>query len=195
MDDPGSGQRSRSGAAEDQPGLSPVRAFFLLVAVAGLIPLRMFATREEAAPSEPPGAVRSPDYSLTDAEAIAEFERLHRSIRSASIHRDVSLLDEVLASGSPLYETARAQIRQLIRDRVLDRSRFRTEHVQLVENEPTRVKIEQFVRIQPRFVSEQTGRQVSAGRPLMQEVYWVLVLQEVEWLVYDSVVTSSRVDS
>jgi hypothetical protein len=194
MDDPDS-TRSRPGAAERVPGLSPVRAFFLLAAVAAVIPLGIFATRDEAAPSEPPAAVRSPDYSLTDAEAVAEFERLHHGLRAASIHRDVSLLDEILSVDSPLHKAGRIQLRKLIRDRVLDHSRFRTENIALIENGPTRIEIEQRVRIQPRFVSESTRKDVSGGRSLLQEVRWVLVLQETEWRIYDSVVTSSRVVS
>lgn len=194
MQDSDSLESSRPGAEERAPGLSPVRAFLLLATVATLIPLGIFATRDEAAPAESPGAARSPDYSLTNAEALQRFDELHDIFRSASIHRDVSLLDEMLVADSPLHGTARAQIRQLISDGVLDRSRFVQQAAAVVENSPIQVEIDQVVRIQPRFVSETTGSDVSADPPLVQRVRWTLMLESSVWKVHDSVVKSSRVD-
>lgn len=172
-------------------GLSPVRAFLVVGALATVLGVVFFATRE-ATPSEPPAPARSPDYSLTDDEAIARFAELHDVFRSASIKRDESLLSVMLTTDSPLERTARAQIRQLVRDGVVDRSRFRQERVDVVLNSPTRIELEQVVTIRPRFLSTATHKPVSTGPSLRQEVRWTLALEDTVWKVYDSQVVASR---
>src|SRR3712207_2764213 len=100
MDD----EKPRRPRAEAEPaGLSPVRAFVLLgviaTALAGGIAA---ATRETPAP-EPGGTTRpSPDYSLTDAEAIAEFERLNDQLMQAYRERNIALAEDVFTSDSPM---------------------------------------------------------------------------------------------
>ncbi|HEX2296606.1 MAG TPA: hypothetical protein VHN37_15040 [Actinomycetota bacterium] len=169
-----------------------MRAFALVAVLATALGAAFFATRD-ASPSEPPrGPVRSPDYSLTDAEAIARFSELHDLFRTASMSRDVSLLGVMLTGNSPLHAPARRQIQQLIRDRVIDRSKFEDVHVAVTANTPTRLEIEQVVMVHPVFRTEDTGRLVSAGPPLRQRVAWVLALEDSVWKVHDSEVLSSR---
>ncbi len=176
---------------EVEGGLSPVRAFLVLGAVLAAIAVWFLATRDAtpASPSAQPS--RSPDYSLTAAEAIARFHELHGLFRSASKNRDLSLLGAMLVTDSPLHAVARRQIRQLTADGVLDRSRFVEESVEVTDNSPARIEIEQVVIIRPRFVSASTGRVVSTGARLRQKVSWVLTVEETVWKVYDSQVLSS----
>lgn len=180
------------GGATPPAGMAPVRAFFLLgivaTAVAGLVMLTRDAAPSEHSPTTRP----SPDYSLTDAEAIAEFERLHRMFRTASMHRDQSLVDAMLTVDSPLHTTAQQQIRQLISDGVLDRSRFVEQSVGVVENSGSEVELRQVVVIHPRFVAEATGRSVAEGTSLKQTVRWSLALDGTVWKIHDSEVLSSR---
>ena len=186
------GRRPRSRRVE-VPGLSPVRAFLVVCTIATVLGGAFFATRE-ASPSEPPTSAppRSPDYSLSDAEAIARFHELHELFRTASINRDESLLGAMLTAGSPLEAIARRQIGQLIDDQVLDRSRFHEEGVDIVENAASRIVIEQVVLVRPKFVSAATGEIVSARPRLRQDVRWVLALEQTVWKVYDSKVVHSR---
>ena len=186
------GHRSRPRQTE-VAGLSPVRAFMVVCALATVVGGLIFATRD-ASPSEPPpsGARRSPDYSLTDAEALARFGELHDLFRAASIKRDASLLSAMLTTDSPLQDVARRQIRQLIDDQVRDKSRFDEQRVQIVENSPSRVVIEQVVVIRPKFVAATTDEVVSTGPVLRQHVRWVLEPEQTVWKVYDSEVVRSR---
>ncbi len=177
---------------ERVPGLSPVRAFFIVGALAAVVPLGLLATRSDEAPPEPGRVERSPDFSLTDAEAIERFNELHDLFRSASKTRDMSVVKLMLVSGSRLSQTAHVQIRQLIRDGVLDRSRFLDQEVRVVTNTPTRIEIEQEVTVRPRFVSDRTGRDVTLGAPLRQTVHWVLVPEAGAWKVLDSKVIRSE---
>lgn len=192
MDDPDPTERSRSGAAEKMPGLSPVRAFFLLAAVAGAIPLGIFATRDEAVPSEPPAAVRSPDYSLTDAEAVAEFERLNDQLMEAYRERDITLAEQIFTSDSPMLPRVRKEIRTLIRESVVSLTRFEPVSTRVLQNSPGDITIERIEVLHPSFRSER-GKDVSRSTtPEQQQIEWSLRLEVAEWRLHDAVVTNRR---
>lgn len=174
------------------PGLSPVRAFFVVCAIATIVGGGLFATRDASPTEAPAKPAPSPDFSLTDAEAIARFEELHALFRAASKNRDESLLKSMLTADSPLQVVARRQIHRLLHDAVLDESRFGKDQIQIVENSASRIEIEQTVVIHPRFVSEVDHDEVSGGTPLRQVIKWVLMLDGSVWKVHDSEVLSSR---
>ena len=167
--------------------MSPVRAFFLLGAVAAIVPLTILATRPEAAPTTAPEATRGPDFSLTDAEAIAEFERLNDMRIKAYKARDVSLLIEALATDSPLLTRGTQEIERLLLDAVLIQSRFVSENVEIVRNTSEEILVRQTEIEHPRVVTE-GGRDVTAESSSQRRVIeWTLSHEEdYQWKLYDS---------
>ncbi len=188
-DPPGCG---RPESEENTGLLPPVKAFFLLIGVGVAAAVAAFATQPDAAPSEPPAAVRSPDFSLTDAEAIAEFERLNRGRIAAYKSRDVALLDDVLTTDSPLLKTGHDEIRQLVHDHVVIHSRFTTKAVEVTMNNPTEIVLRQTEIDYPKFLSND-GVDVTGDRqPQRRVVEWVLHLDRFEWRIHDSRLISQR---
>ena len=182
----------REPANEDKTsGLSPVRAFLMLAAVATIVPLTILATRPEAAPSAAPSP-RTPDFSLTDAEAIAEFERLHESLMRAYLTRDVTRVKTFAAPGSGLEASVVREIEELVSDGVIDRTITKEISTTVVENEADTVLLEQSVIESPRFVDAQSGRDVTvSAQPQRQVVLWALRLSDNEWRLTSGVITSS----
>jgi hypothetical protein len=189
MDDPDS-TRSRPGAAERVPGLSPVRAFFLLAAVAAVIPLGIFATRDEAAPSEPPAAVRSPDYSLTDAEAVAEFERLNEQLMEAYRERDITLAEQIFTSDSPMLPRVRKEIRQLVRSSVVSLTHFELDAMQVLMNAPERIVFRRAERLYPRFRTDSGDDATGDAKPERRTVQWEMRQETGLWLLHNAVVVT-----
>lgn len=178
----------RPGRTEPE-GLAPVRAFFLVCALATVLGAAFFATRE-ATPSEPPAPARSPDYSLTDEEAIAEFERLRSAAIDAVRERDVSLIDKIATASGPLHRRATREIAALIREGVVDRTQFESQDVEVVRNEPTEILILERTRLEPCFRTI-AGKDVSTGPDVvLQSAEWTLRLSEETWLLHKAVVVA-----
>ncbi|MDQ3915310.1 MAG: hypothetical protein M3323_08285 [Actinomycetota bacterium] len=173
------------------PGLTPVRAFFLLGAVATVVPLTILATRPEAAPT--PAPTRSPDFSLTDAEAIAEFERLNASLTAAYRTRDITLVKAFAAPGSPIAARVEREIRALLHDGVIDRTVTRQISATVVENNADEIRIEQVVLDRARFLDAASGRSVTLDSHWQRQVVlWSLKLIDSDWRLEDAVITASR---
>ena len=187
----GTGPRPRQ---VEVAGLSPMRAFIVVCALATVVGGMIFATRD-ASPSEPPsGPPRSPDYTLTDAEAIAEFERLHDSVITAYRERDVSLIKTFALPETRFARTVEDEIRTLVRDRVLDRTRIQSLSRSVTRNTPTLVELEQVVFERPRFVDARSGRDVTVNAsPMEQTVVWTMELAGGQWLLSGATITASEV--
>ena len=179
---------------DDKPsgGLSPVKAFFallaLLVAIGGL-----FLLTRPTDEADPGPAPKSDNFALTDAEAIERFRELHALFRQASRTRDPSLVSVMITEGSPLREEATKDIAQLRRDGVLDRSRFVTEDIDIQSNGPTEIRLIQRVVIHPKFVLESSRKNVTQSEPVRQVVEWTMKLENSQWRVLDALVTESQV--
>ena len=179
-------RRPRAGA--EPAGLSPVRAFILLGVIATAIAAGIMATRE-AAPSEPPATTApSPDYSLTDAEALAEFERLHDQLMLAYRERNIALAEEVFASDSPMLPRVRKEIDTLIDSSIVSLSRFDEISTTVTDNAKESVTVERVEILYPRFRTE-SGRKASGpNHPERQRVEWDLRVENGRWLLHDAVV-------
>ena len=179
--------------SDDKPsgGLSPVKAFFallaLLVAIGGL-----FLLTRPTDESNPGPAPRSDNFALTDAEAIERFKELHALFRQASRTRDQSLLSLMITSDSPLRDEATKDIAQLRSDGVLDRSRFVTEDIDIQSNKPTEIHLIQRVVIHPKFVLESSGKDITRSEPVRQLVEWTMKLENSKWRVLDALITRSQ---
>lgn len=188
-------EQSRVQEKGPDPGfLSPGRAFALLVGVILALGLIIFVTRPDPSPeiATNPTDTDPPTFELTDAEALARFEQLYALFRQGSRDRDPSLIAVAMTSDSPLRPVALEDIAQLERDKVLDRSRFSTLSVEILENSPDEIRIQQAVLIDPRFISERTREEVSSTGRVRQTVEWILRFDDGTWKVFDAVRHNSR---
>ena len=181
----------RPAAEEREPLLSPVRAFLMLAAVAVVVPLTILATRPEAAPTTP-GAARGPDFSLTDEEAIAEFERLHGLQLAAYENRDVSIVPRVYTPDSPVAPRVVKEITKLLRQDVTTTTDFETRDVLVLRSGPSEVVLKQTAVVDAKFFNDD-GDEISLNAPAeLQEIEWTLRRLSDTWLIHDAVITSSH---
>lgn len=194
MQDRNAGRSRREGA--EPAGLSPVRAFFLLATIATAAGVGLFATRD-ASPAEPRPLVspqESPDDALTDEEAIAEFERLKNLLLTAYRRRDITLIDE-FAAPNPARGISRIynEIRTLIADNVLYRTREVREDIVLATNGTEEIEVREVVVKKPRFVHAATGRNLAtSARAERQSVVWELRSYGGEWRIYSATIVSAE---
>jgi hypothetical protein len=174
-------------------GLAPVRAFLLIATLATILGGAVFATRD-AAPSEPPAPARSPDVSLTDEEAIAEFERLKLLLLNAYEKRDVSLISAFAApDAAPGIRRVDDEIQALLTDDVLYRTREREESLTVVRNSPNEIELREVVVKFPRFVDGRTGRNLATDAgPERQSITWVLRTYDAAWRIHSSTVIAAE---
>ncbi|HEV3472176.1 MAG TPA: hypothetical protein VG408_03075 [Actinomycetota bacterium] len=174
--------------------LSPGKAFALLLGVILLLGAAVFLLRPDDLPrgqfTYP--ANEAPTFELTDAEAIARFQQLHALFREGSMGRDAPVIDVAMTSDSPLRKVALDDIAQLRRDRVLDKSVFRTQSIEVVSNTTDEIVLLQHVVVDPRFVSERTGKNVSQSGPTLDRVRWILHQEDGTWKVFRAIVLSSE---
>jgi hypothetical protein len=180
--------------SDDKPsgGLSPVKAFFallaLLVAIGGL-----FLLTRPTEDSEPGPAPRSDNFALTDAEAIERFRGLNMTALDAIQERDASLLSQAFIGSSPAMQRADEAIQRLERNDVLDRSKVEIVNVTVVRNSGQSIALRVADRLFPCFVTE-SGQDVSTGPEAIAGVsVWTLRLDDSLWKIYDSQLQNDRV--
>jgi hypothetical protein len=180
-----------SGTARGGP-LPPLLVFVALMSVLVAVGAVVLVTRNDPPPPPRPTTTPSPDFSLTDAEAIARFKEL-RALRDQMYRdRDLSLLSELYAPASPLIALVTTEIRRLLHDDVLYRSRYRTQRIAVTENMPTRITLLEVVHRHPRFVSEAGTNVTKSASELLQRAKWILVEIRGRWLVQQSKIVKSR---
>jgi hypothetical protein len=177
-------------ANEDGAGLSPVRAFLVVGALLAAVVAAYVVTRDPAPAraTAPAGPTRSPDYSLTDAEAIAEFERLNAQLMQAYEERNIALAEEVFTSDSPMLPRVRKEIQDLLEADVLSKTQFREIKTVISKTSPSFISIQRTEVLVPRFKTEEgvdaTGTSLSERRV----VRWELHQQAGRWLLHDGTV-------
>ena len=185
--------------AEDCPGrasaratMSPTKAFVILASVAAIIAGLLFLLQDDA-PTPTPRTAAEPNFTLTDAEAVARFRSLNGRALRALRTRDPTLLPRVFYPGSPILKRAQEEVHGLLRNRVSDRSRLQILEVQVVENAQDEVRIVEVSRLFPCFRTE-SGRDVTRGpAAIWRRVEWTLRRAGSEWLLADSVLRQDRV--
>lgn len=192
MDDQARGG-PRPGEGNEPAGLSPVRAFLLLGAIfAAVVAAGVLATRDPS-PATEPGPARSPDYALTDAEAIAEFERLNAQLMQAYEDRNIALAEEVFTSDSPMLPRVRKEIETLLKSDVVSLTRFKQISTEPDTTGSNVIVIERAEVLYPRFETE-SGKDASRStRPERTRVKWELHVEGGRWLLHDAVVVSRRI--
>jgi hypothetical protein len=164
----------------------------MLAAVAVVVPLTILATRPDAA-TRTPGPARGPDFSLTDEEAIAEFEDLRSGALAAVRNRDHSLLDEIFTLDGPVRKRAQREIESLAAADVADESVFVSDEITVLRNAPDEIMILEESRLRPCFRNAD-GEDVSEGpAEVSQTALWTLRLADTRWLLHDAVIRRDRV--
>lgn len=176
----------------DAGAFPPLRVFLALMAVLVAIGGLVLFTREDDPPSPSPTTSASPNFALTDAEAIARFKEL-RALRDQMYRqRDLSLITQIYTSNSPSKDVALKEVQRLVRDNVLDRSAYRTLGVSVQLNTPDRITLVEEITLFPRFVAGD-GEDVTRGNDALRQVaVWVLTEDRGEWLVYESLLEESE---
>lgn len=192
VDEHDQGPRRARERESEVAGLAPIRAFLAVCVLATAAGALLFATRD-ASPSEPATtAPRSPDYTLTDAQAIAEFNRLNAQLMQAYEERNIALAEEVFTSDSPMLPRVRKEIQTLLRSSRLSRTSFGELSTTVLDNRSVTIVIERAEVVHPRFVTEQGRDATAAGVPHRQTVEWTLRLERGRWLLDDAVVVDSQ---
>jgi hypothetical protein len=183
--------REPTGAGDERGPVPPVRAFLLLGAIAIVVPLTILATRPEPAPTKP-AATGSPDYSLTDEEAIAEFERLNAQLMAAYRERNIALAESIFTSDSPMLPRVRKEINELLESGVISRTRFEEVATEVQTNGAAHIQIERVEVLRPRFLTER-GSNANAGTQAEKRVLeWEIRLAAGAWRLYDAVVVERK---
>jgi hypothetical protein len=129
---------------------------------------------------------------LSEAEAAAEFERLHALLQRAYRDRDESLVSLYAAPDSPKLREAHTEIRQLLRDDILYRHRVRQQEVLVTSVTESEILVTQVVDVYPRFIEEGTGENVARGGPETLTIEWVMRLYPQGWRLYQGTVVHAE---
>ena len=186
----------RPDSPSPQPGASPIKAFLIIFALIILTTaiFLMTANGEETTDAtRSPSTNSTPDFSLTDEEAIARFEELNDLRLKSYADRDVSLVGLYVTSDGPLNPLVRREIRRLLRANVLDRTTFVTKSLDVSSNDSDEIEITQRVVESPKFIDE-TGEDVTAERfRELRTVEWILKPEDGIWKVYEIRVTDAKI--
>jgi hypothetical protein len=179
--------------SDDKPsgGLSPVKAFFallaLLVAIGGL-----FLLTRPTDESNPGPAPRSDNFALTDAEAIERFKELDALRIRALRSRDASLISQVFTPNSPVAEDVMDSIQTLNRQNVLFRTTYKDSSLHVVTNTANEIHVLQRAVVNPRFVDENGIDVTRNDSTQLQTTDWTLRRMSDVWLIHDGLITKVR---
>ncbi len=173
---------------------SPIKVFLGLLGVIAAIAAVVLITRPATPTPAAPAATESEDHSLTNAEAIARFKELDALRLSGYWQRSASTAVSALTSNSPIRRRVGREIQRLRRDGVIDKTTFETEAVSVLANSASSIEIQQTVLIDPKFVSEVNGEDLTErNRRQRQEIEWLLRMQGGEWLIHNATVVRANV--
>ncbi len=178
-----------------RPGVSPAIAFSMLAILVAVIAAAVFLTRPDtevqAAATNPTST--SPNFALTNEEAIARFKELSQMLHQAYAMHDPTRLDHLYTDASPVRELAGEELRQLNRDQVSDVSTYKTLRVEVVANTDDSIRLREVVMVKPRFV-DRAGKDVTTSKSdrIREVVEWTLRPEGGIWLIHDAVVEKSE---
>jgi hypothetical protein len=176
-------------------GADPVRVFVILASILVAIGAFFLFTQTDSPPGNkatPTSANETPDFSLTDAEAIARFKELQALKLRLYRTKDRSLIDDIFTADSPSLRIVEQDLEKLIAESIEFRSSYSTEDLFLQTNEATEIRLRQVVIVRPRLI-DSDGLNASSSKSQRQTVLWVLHPEIDEWRIYKTVVTSASV--
>ncbi len=185
------------------PPLTPVRGFVLAAAVAaagGLVIAGLLGggERDGALPVTPTPTAQvssSPIASeegleLADPdneEALAIFTELRDGLERVYRHRDLAALTAVVKPGSPQFGAVRRDLRLLVTNNLLDRTRIRTLGLEVVEIEAGRIVVRERVVIRPLYVDDATYVEADVDLERSRVTSeWTIERDGVRWRIVES---------
>lgn len=180
-------------AEDPQPktGISPIKAFLILAGVLAAIAAAIYLTRPDT-PSTTATPTQTPDFSLTDEEAIGRFHQLDQLKIQMYRDRDFSLIPEIYTRDSKVRGLVEKDLQKLRSDGVLFRTRFGPGIIDMLRSNPDEIVLIQKVVVHPRYVSESGEDLTPSDADERQTVRVTLHLEDGQWKVFDSVVTEAE---
>lgn len=179
----------------ERAGSDPTKVFVVIASVLVAVGSVVWLTRpdpEVASTSETALAQQTPDFSLTDEEAIARVEQLEALKIRAYRALDSSLLGDIFTTHSPSLTLVQRDFDRLRRSGLKFRSAFETEKYSVARNDDSEVVVRQTVTVSPRLVDGEGVDRSSPAREQLQVVDWILHRERDVWLVYETVIRRVR---
>lgn len=177
--------------AEAPRTMNPTKVFAVLAALILAIVGIVLLTRPNTAP--PATESRTPDFSLTDTEAITRFEELDALRIQAIDSGDLSLIDEIFVDPSHVARTMRKTIIRLNRTGVSAiHNPYEIKSLRIVTNTDERVRVEQVVEFDIRFEGSAGESLTRKGGLERQTILWTMVLEADVWKLDAAQVTESK---
>lgn len=162
----------------------------ILVVIGGFFWLtRSDSTPERVAPTP---ANEPPDFSLTDAEAIARAEQLELLVLQAYRQRDIALLGQIYAADSELLRKTERELAYLKRRNITANPHYKLLEMSVVENSPSQIVIKERSEFDARFIDEEGNDVTGSGKRELQKTLLTLHRELDQWLIFDSVIVKAE---
>ena len=179
----------------ERAGSDPTKTFVVIASVIVALGTVVWLTRPDpdtVSTADTAAAQRTPDFLLTDEEAIARFKELDRIRVTAIDDGDLSLLSDVFAEGSAILRVTEKSIVRLNRSGVRAiHDPYRVEKIEIVRNQADAISLRQTVIFDVRFV-DRLGKDLTRQSGLeRQTIVWSLAPAGDSWLIGAARVTDS----
>lgn len=170
--------------------LSPARAALLAVLALGSC-LTSWGLVGRASPGVLTLQPEASAASRPRTDVTQRLRVLERTLWAAYHAHDVTLLDLVYTSTSPVRRIAFDEIQQLIDDKVVDRSKQTISSLQVESLTDRAARIRGKALIEPKYLHR--GIDVTTPpRRQEQAVLWTLRQENGEWRIHDSIVVAAQ---
>lgn len=175
-------------------GPSPFVAFAVaaVLALAGLGVWFFAAQGEAPKPAPAPEIEGAPAEPLTEAEAIAEFERLNALGISVGEAQDENVVAQAFESGSELYKRSMRLVQDLKRDGVVDRTEFTTLRMEVVSVLADRFEVRETRRVEACFETVHGKDITDAPEEVEQVILWSVVETNLGWRLSSGALESEK---
>lgn len=171
--------------------LTPTRAFLITLSAVAFSLGLWLATGTESPSMGAQAQQAPPSRSISESDLLSQFEDLQRSLMVAYRTQDPTLVDALFTSTSPVRRIVFDDLERLQQDNVNDLTTQRQRQLEILSSEAHEVKLQESVVVRPRFLLG--GEDITKGaRRVNQIVTWTLRTENGDWLIHDSVVTSSQ---
>lgn len=142
---------------------------------------------EEDAPSPSPTAPRTQLSGPSEDEALTIFSGLRDGLERVYRLRDRASLRDVVEPGSAQFDSVLTDLRVLVRNNLLDRTRTKTLGLDVVEAGAGRIVVRESVLIRPRYLDDATYVEVDVDlRRNRVTSEWTIENEGDGWLIVGS---------
>jgi hypothetical protein len=164
-----------------------------LAAIVGIGSALYVLSRPDETASPRTGAgPKEESLALTNEEAIAKWDELHDLWLRSYRDRDATLIRLFAAPDAPTL-TKDDEIQELLRNGVLDKTKFTRHSVRVISSGSSQIQIEEIVSVFPKFIDEENKHEVTVeSDPQKQTVVWTMRRYGLEWKLYRSLIVSTE---